>query len=181
MKDIQAAENSILERLNAGQTVHQIFNIIIDVMTEAVSLLITQVFRKDDYAVKYAVEPLLKGKGPLSELSIQLKLIYALGMITRAEYEDCELLLAIQAELEDDSYQYSFIDDEILGPISLLHDMILPPSPPKLTRQSDKILLTMQQHRYQQMIRSALVLSVTELIVRIRHKQAFKPMSHTIN
>ena len=177
MKDIQTIENGILERLNAGQTVHQIFNVIIEVLAEAVHLLITKVFRKDDYAVKYAVEPLLKGKGPLSDLSVQLKLIYALGVITRNEYEDCELLLAIQAELESDSYQYSFIDDEILGPISLLHDMILPPSPPKLTRQSDKILLTMQQHRYQQMIRSGLVLSVTDLVIRIRQKKTFKVLS----
>ncbi|WP_373559992.1 MULTISPECIES: MltR family transcriptional regulator [Enterobacteriaceae] len=27
-----------------------------------------QVFRKDDYAVKYAVEPLLDGDGPLGDL-----------------------------------------------------------------------------------------------------------------
>jgi mannitol operon repressor len=177
MKDIQYIENNILERLNAGQTVHQMFVIIIDVLGEAVNLLITKVFRKDDYAVKYAVEPLLKGKGPLSELSVQLKLIYALGIISRNEYEDCELLLAIQAELESDSYQYGFIDDEILGPISLLHDMVLPPSPPRQTKHSDEILLTMQQQRYQQMIRSGLVLAVTELVVRIRRKKTFKPLN----
>ncbi len=34
------------------------------------------VFRKDDYAVKYAVEPLLDGDGPLGDLSVRLKLIY---------------------------------------------------------------------------------------------------------
>ena len=44
-----------------------------------------QVFRKDDYAVKYAVEPLLEGSGPLGDLSVRLKLIYGLGVISRAE------------------------------------------------------------------------------------------------
>ncbi|MBF4190326.1 hypothetical protein ISX56_34390, partial [Serratia ureilytica] len=48
---------------------------------EAINVLVVQVFRKDDYAVKYAVEPLLSGSGPLGELSVRLKLMYGLGVI----------------------------------------------------------------------------------------------------
>jgi hypothetical protein len=33
----------------------------VELLTEAVNILVLQVFRKDDYAVKYAVEPLLDG------------------------------------------------------------------------------------------------------------------------
>jgi mannitol operon repressor len=58
----------------------------VELLTEAVNILVLQVFRKDDYAVKYAVEPLLDGSGPLGDLS--LKLIYGLGVISRHEYED---------------------------------------------------------------------------------------------
>ncbi len=51
----------------------------VDLLAEALNILVVQIFRKDDYAVKYAVEPLLVGDGPLSELSVRLKLVYALG------------------------------------------------------------------------------------------------------
>lgn len=74
-----------------------------------------QVFRKDDYAVKYAVEPLLDGDGPLGDLSVRLKLIYGLGVLNRQEYEDAELLMALREELNHDGNEYTFTDDEILG------------------------------------------------------------------
>ncbi len=45
-----------------------------DVVATAVNLLVLQVFRKDDYAVKYVFE-LLLGDGPLGELPVRLKLI----------------------------------------------------------------------------------------------------------
>ena len=78
--------------------------------------LVLQVFRKDDYAVKYAVEPLLDGDGPLGDLSVRLKLIYGLGVLNRQEYEDAELLMALREELNHDGNEYTFTDDEILGP-----------------------------------------------------------------
>ena len=79
MEQTQAFENRVLERLNAGKTVRSFLITAVELLTEAVNLLVLQVFRKDDYAVKYAVEPLLDGDGPLGDLSVRLKLIYGLG------------------------------------------------------------------------------------------------------
>ncbi|MGL4720530.1 MAG: MltR family transcriptional regulator, partial [Kluyvera intermedia] len=89
----QAVENRVLERLNARQTLTGFIQTAVGLLAEAVDLLILQAFRKDDYAVKYAVEPLLEGSGPLANLSVRLKLIYAMGVISRDEYEDIELLV----------------------------------------------------------------------------------------
>lgn len=75
----QAFENRVLEHLNAGKTVRSFLMAAVDLLAEALNILVVQIFRKDDYAVKYAVEPLLVGDGPLSELSVRLKLVYALG------------------------------------------------------------------------------------------------------
>ena len=61
MEQTQAFENRVLERLNAGKTVRSFLITAVELLTEAVNLLVLQVFRKDDYAVKYAVEPLLDG------------------------------------------------------------------------------------------------------------------------
>lgn len=61
MEETQAFENRVLERLNAGKTVRSFLIATVELLTEAVNILVLQVFRKDDYAVKYAVEPLLDG------------------------------------------------------------------------------------------------------------------------
>ena len=84
MEETQAFENRVLERLNAGKTVRSFLIATVELLTEAVNILVLQVFRKDDYAVKYAVEPLLDGDGPLGDLSVRLKLIYGLGVMSIA-------------------------------------------------------------------------------------------------
>ncbi|WP_437608956.1 mannitol operon repressor MtlR [Erwinia sp. V71] len=173
MEEKQAFENRVLERLNAGRSVRNFLIAAVELLAEAVNLLVLQVFRKDDYAVKYAVEPLLLGDGPLGELSVRLKLIYGLGVISRSEYEDCELLMALREELNDDSTEYRFTDDEILGPFGELHCVAALPPPPQFASE-DEALRTMQRQRYQQVVRSTMVLSLTDLISRISLKQAFK-------
>ncbi|EMH4164839.1 mannitol operon repressor MtlR [Pluralibacter gergoviae] len=173
MEQTQAFENRVLERLNGGKTVRSFLIAAVELLTEAVNMLVLQVFRKDDYAVKYAVEPLLDGEGPLGNLSVRLKLIYGLGVINRAEYEDAELLMALREELNYDGSDYAFTDDEILGPLGELHCVdALPPQPH--FDSSDAELYDMQRQRYQQVVRSTMVLSLTELISRISLKKAFQ-------
>ncbi|WP_156322118.1 mannitol operon repressor MtlR [Winslowiella iniecta] len=173
MEEKQAFENRVLERLNAGRSVRSFLIAAVELLAEAVNMLVIQVFRKDDYAVKYAVEPLLLGDGPLGELSVRLKLIYGLGVINRNEYEDCELLMALREELNDDATEYRFTDDEILGPFGELHCVSgLPPQPHWVSEDDE--LRAMQRQRYLQVVRSTMVLSLTELISRISMKQAFK-------
>ncbi len=171
MEETQAFENRVLERLNAGNSVRSLLIASAGLLTEAVNNLVMQVFRKDDYAVKYAVEPLLDGNGPLGELSVRLKLVYGLGVITRAEYEDCELLMALREELNHDGNDYAFTDDEILGPFGELHCVSALPPPPVPVEDAE--LAAMQIQRYQQIVRSTMVLSLTELIARIGLKKAF--------
>ncbi len=43
------------------------------------------------------------------------------GVISRHEYEDAELLMAMREELNHDGAEYRFVDDEILGPFGELH------------------------------------------------------------
>lgn len=173
-ENTQLHENQVLEQLNAGTTVRDLMEAAVILLAEAVNILVLQIFRKDDYAVKYAVEPLLVGAGPLGELPVRLKLVYALGVISRHEYEDAELLLALHEELQDDPNEYRFTDDEILGPLSELHCVSSFPPLPEFSRvPGDDALYRMQQQRYQQIVRSTVVLSATEYLVRISAKKAF--------
>ncbi|WP_299998800.1 MltR family transcriptional regulator [uncultured Cedecea sp.] len=174
MEETQAFENHVLERLNAGKTVRSLLIATVELLTEAVNILVLKVFRKDDYAVKYAVEPLLEGDGPLGELSVRLKLIYGLGILGRYEYEDCELLMALREELNHDGNEYSFVDDEILGPFSELHCVTALPLAANFIDSGEPSLQAMQRQRYLQVVRSTMVLSLTELISKISLKKAFQ-------
>ncbi|WP_168395447.1 MltR family transcriptional regulator [Erwinia amylovora] len=169
----QAFENQVLERLNVGRSVRCLLIAAVEMLADAVNMLVEQVFRKDDYAVKYAVEPLLHGDGPLAKLSVRLKLIYGLGAINRHEYEDCERLMALREALNHDGSEYRFTDDEIVGPISALHCMSTLPAFPDFASH-DAELRVMQQQRYQQVVRSTMVLSLTALISRLSLRRAFK-------
>lgn len=176
MEETQAFENRVLESLNAAKSVRSFMLKAVELLAEAVSILMLQVFRKDDYAVKYAVEPLMTGSGPLGELSVRLKLIYGLGMISRKEYEDAELVMALGEELAQDDNDYRFTDDEILGPVGELHCVSALPEPPASLASGetvDPLLIPMQQQRYQQVVRSTLVLSLTALISQVSLKKAF--------
>jgi len=173
MEKAQAFETRVLDKLNAGKSVRSFLMTAVELLAEALDILVIQVFRKDDYAVKYAVEPLLTGNGPLGDLSVRLKLIYALGVISRHEYEDAELLMALREELNYDGEDYRFTDDEILGPFGELHCVAaLPPAPTFLKPgEADESLIAMQQQRYQQIVRSTMVLSITGLIAHISNQQ----------
>ncbi|STQ42393.1 Mannitol repressor protein [Ewingella americana] len=118
MEKAQAFENRVLEKLNAGKSVRSFLMTAVELLAEALDILVIQVFRKDDYAVKYAVEPLLTGNGPLGDLSVRLKLIYALGVISRHEYEDAELLMALREELNYDGEDYRFTTTKSLAPLA---------------------------------------------------------------
>ena len=83
-------------------------------------------------------------------MPVRLKLIYELGLISRDEYEDVELLLALNNELKHENKIYSFTDDELLGPITMLHSMTaLPPQPtlPLPEAGVDDHLVIMQAQR----------------------------------
>lgn len=173
IEDTKQFENHILEKLNARLTSKGLIRATVDLLAEAIDLLILQVFRKDDYAVRFAVEPLLESSGPLATLPVRLKLIYALGVISRNEYEDVELFLALNNALEDAKREPRFTDDEVLGPLQMLHGIMLPPPPPLSATEEaiDDELVIMRRQRYQQMIRSALVLYVTELLIQLYGKK----------
>lgn len=170
-------EDTILEKLSQQIDIHSLLTAAIDLINNSVNQLILKVFRKERHAIKFVIPSLVGKNGPLNDTSVCLKLLYALGIITREEYEDVELLIAILDELDSDDKKYTFIDDEILGPISLLHDMVLPPNlglQPDSANETgivDSLKSSIYQNRYQQMIRSALIIAITDLTLRIVNKQ----------
>ncbi|OCG18300.1 MULTISPECIES: MltR family transcriptional regulator [unclassified Gilliamella] len=170
-------EDTILEKLNQQADIHSLLAVAINLISDSVNHLIQKAFRKEPHAIKFVIPSLMGKNGPLNDTSVCLKLLYVLGIITREEFEDIELLMAILDELDNDEKKYTYLDDEILGPISLLHDMVLPPNwdhkqeHEKAAGIVDGLKSSMYQNRYQQMIRSALIIAITDLTLRISNKQ----------
>ena len=87
----------IVETLSEAETAYVFFTASFDLFEDAIDILVQNVFRKDDYAVKYAVEPLLSNDGPLAHLAIRIKLLYGLGLLSQEAYQDIEKLIALKS------------------------------------------------------------------------------------
>ena len=180
MSDKRLQEDRILEKLNQQTDIHSLLTVAIKLINKSVNRLILNIFCKEPHAIKFVIPSLVGKNGPLNDTSVCLKLLFALGILSRADYEDIELLIAILDELDLSDKHYHYSDDEILGPISLLHDMVLPQN---WVLQQDQVAelgivdnfkSSILQNRYQQMIRSALIIAITDLILRISNKPKHK-------
>ena len=106
-------EDDVLERLNEQDGPRGFFLEVVTILEEAVDSLMRRAFRQEEYAVKYAIEPLLNQSGPLGQLEVRLKLIFALGLISLEHYQDLEAYLKIRDFLVRDPKDYRFSDKPI--------------------------------------------------------------------
>lgn len=157
-------EAEIFEHLNRAPSARGFIIAMVDVFDDMLDQLIQKVFRKDDYAVKFAVEPLLGTMGPLADLAVRLKLIYGLGIISQKLYQDIDRLLRLRDDLNSQGQEYRLTDPEIAEPLKSLHMVasmeVQPFAGPMAPSELDPALLQMHQLRQEQVIRSALALAV---------------------
>ncbi len=162
-------EDDILERLATLETPRQFVAEVVVIIEELVDRLIRGAFRQDDYAVKYAIEPLLNQEGPLSDLGLRLKLLLALGLISPKIYHDLEVFLGLHDLLSEEHFDYRFCDPVILaylGKLNSFSQLGLPPLPSP-DADTDMMLYRLQLNRQDQMVRSALQLAVTALAAEL--------------
>lgn len=159
-------ESEILERLNQSSSVRGFLLQTNELLEESVASLIQRLLRKDDYAVKYAVTPLLSSQGPLGEMTVRLKLIYGLGIISQATYQDIERLIALRNFLNNEAIEYHFTDERIILEIKALNslsDISREQLKMSLPEDLDPASKQMQIDRQSRVIRSILTLAITEI------------------
>ncbi|ASI24696.1 TPA: MltR family transcriptional regulator [Aeromonas salmonicida] len=163
-------EDEVLERLNEQDGPRGFFLEVVTILEEAVDSLMRRAFRQEEYAVKYAIEPLLNQSGPLGQLEVRLKLIFALGLISLERYQDLEAYLKIRDFLVRDPKDYRFSDKPIRDLLDRLHCLnqgsMMPQDPPE-----DWPFYQMQLNRLDQVVRSALVLAVADCVTDL-HKES---------
>jgi mannitol operon repressor len=160
-------ETEIIEKLASTKTLRSFLITAVEFFSQAVDRLIQGVFRKDDYAVRYAVEPLLGRSGPLSKLPVRLKLLYGLGIMPQNIYQDIERLIELRDLLNHSENEFSFVDPLIIESIKQLHTLsnmagiqldITEPDD-----NTDMALYHMRVARQGQVVRSALSLAVASI------------------
>lgn len=170
-------ETDILEKLNAAPTVRGFFIASVDVFADAIDLLIQRIFRKDDFAVKSVVGPLLDATGPLGDLSVRLKLLFGLGVLPDPVYHDIIDIIKLRNQLNNDGEEYTFTDPFILSAIKNLN-LVEKMGMVKLEvmQPDDDVDLEfyqLQLKRQQQMIASGLSLAIVEICNELNKESPF--------
>ncbi|MGL5700910.1 MAG: MltR family transcriptional regulator [Kluyvera sp.] len=101
-------EDDVLEQLDAQEDLLSFMATANAILLQAVKQFLPSLFvNNDEEIVEYAVKPLLAQSGPLDDIDVALRLIYALGKIEKWLYADITHFSQF--------YQYLTEHDEPLG------------------------------------------------------------------
>ncbi|MFT6350314.1 MAG: mannitol operon repressor [Psychromonas sp.] len=155
----------IVETLSEAETAYDFFTASFDLFEDAVDILIQNVFRKDDYAVKYAVEPLLSRDGPLAHLPVRIKLLYGLGLLSQDSYQDIEKFIELKDVVQSEGDSIDFLSlIERLNTIRAVAKILPPNLGDNQLEESSHYIVQMKLDQNRQVIKSSLILAITEII-----------------
>ncbi len=159
-------EDAVFERLAEPENPRGFFIEVVCMLEDAVDQLMRRAFRQEEYAVKYAIEPLLNGKGPLADLNIRLKLIFALGLISYEVSQDIERFVRPRDFLVGDIHDHRFGEACVTEQLNRLHSLqnISMMQVDEPSENADPVLYQLQLNRRDQVIRSALLLAVSSVL-----------------
>ncbi len=137
-----------------------------DVLEDMLDALLKSIFHKDDYAVKFVVDPLLTNDGPLGETLVRIKLLLGLGVISKSVYDDIEIFVTLKEWVKLEEGNVDFWDKDIIFELNRIHaiqkTMPIDYSPELLHDMSDD-MSNMFLERHFQKVRSTIVLAVTDI------------------
>lgn len=165
----------IYEKLNEAGSVRGFIIASVAIFDDVVDGLINRVFRKNDFAVKSVVDSLFETSGPLSDLSIQLKVLLGLGVVEQSVFEDISHYIALKERLNNDEKEYDFTDEMMVDFTRQLHsvkDKTLLDFPAE-QEVADSLLFQMKQQQKRKLLRSCLTLSVTDICEKLPIESPF--------
>ncbi|MGL6258523.1 MltR family transcriptional regulator [Vibrio sp. WXL103] len=160
-------ETELLEALAESNNAAECLLCAFDALEDMIDALLQNVFHKDDYSVKFVVEPLLTADGPLGDIMIRTKLLLGLGILSKGNYDDIEIFVTLKEWVKAQQGQVDFCDENILFELNrvqaIKQSMPIEFSTAALNDLSDE-LQQMYLMRHFQKVRSTIVLVVTGLI-----------------
>ena len=113
--------------------------------------------------------------GPLSELSIRLKVLLGLGIVEQSVFADIVQFIELKETLNNDEKDYNFFDLKIIEFAQNLHfvtDKALLNFPFEST-SADSLLFQIKQRRKEKLVRSCLILAITDIYDRLQIESPF--------
>ena len=164
-------QDQVIEKLSEIATVRGFLAFSTQQISEHIEQLIQRVFRKEDFALKSVVDSLFEHQGPLAELPVRLKLLLGLGVISANTYEDVNAFFQFKLALSDEVDEPNFASEPVVYFVQQLHcvDMtaISQFTKAKQLDNKDSMQFQMQQIRLEKMIRSSLILGISEILMSL--------------
>ncbi|MGR5119841.1 MltR family transcriptional regulator [Vibrio astriarenae] len=168
-------EAELLEALAESNDAGECLLCAYDALEDMVDALLQNIFQKDDYAVKFVVDPLLTSDGPLGEIMIRAKLLLGLGVLSKETYDDIEIFVTLKEWVKVQEGQVDFCDENILFELNrvqaIKQTMPIEFSSDLVVGLSDE-MKEMFLMRHFQKVRSTIVLAVTSLIQNLGRENA---------
>lgn len=157
-----------IDKLSEETTLRGFLSITNQRFAKAVEQLIERVFRKTDFALKSVVDSLFEHQGPLADIEVRLKVLLGLGVISPKVFEDISLFLEVKQHLNEEEDEFAFSHPAVVKFAKDLHHIDFLPINELLNMKAsaankDSMLFQMQQMRLEKMVRSSLILAVTEI------------------
>lgn len=160
-------QNQFIDQLSEVATVRGFFALSTQQFSYYIDQLIQRVFRKEDFALKSVVDSLFEYQGPLAELPVRLKLLLGLGVISLEVYQDISHFVEFKNRLSNEVDEPLLSSPLVLDFLQQLHfvDRSLLDSFLKQKLASDKnsMIFQMQQLRLGRVIRSSLILAISQI------------------
>jgi len=105
-------EDDVFEKLNAQETLPAFISAATRILRQAIRNFLPSLFvNNDEEIVEYAVKPLLSQSGPLNNIDVALRLIYALGKMDKWLYADITHFSQFNDYLKEQVNPPRFTDD----------------------------------------------------------------------
>ncbi|BCG08089.1 MULTISPECIES: MltR family transcriptional regulator [Buttiauxella] len=159
-------EDDVLERLEAQNSLASFMSVAHDILLSGIRQFLPSLFvDNDEEIVEYAVKPLLARSGPLDDIDVALRLIYALGKMDKWLYADITCFSQFCDFVQHSKETIQFHDDVTYDFIANLNSITQNATlfnAIKSMKYSDFSIYS--EVRYGNLVKTALSLAVTSLL-----------------
>ncbi|WP_084715833.1 MltR family transcriptional regulator [Vibrio galatheae] len=159
-------EAELLEELAESANAAECLLCAYDVLEDMLDAILKSIFHKDDYAVKFVVDPLLTNDGPLGEILVRTKLLLGLGVISKQTYDDIDVFVTLKEWVKVQEGKLDFWDRDIvfeLNRVNAIRKIMPIEYSPELIEGLNEEMKTMFLERHFQKVRSTIVLAVNDI------------------
>ncbi|WP_334554111.1 MltR family transcriptional regulator [Vibrio scophthalmi] len=168
-------EVELLEELAESANAAECLLCAYDVLEDMLDALLKSIFHKDDYAVKFVVDPLLTSDGPLGEILVRIKLLLGLGVISKQTYDDIEVFVTLKEWVKVQEGKVDFWDQDIvfeLNRVNAIQKIMPIDYSPELVEGLNDEMKAMFLDRHFQKVRSTIVLAVNDIHQQLARENA---------